>query len=274
MKLFIIKIMDKYQSAGTYIYCKNPKGQWFLLCAKRAGHNPRFQGGKYNVPVGMKDSPMEPAAKCAQREVQEETGLNIPIDKFRLVGEEEWAPHRIGANFMVILDGTLGDYQIGEGDWENKKYKWLPVAYIPNLKWAYNIQQSAQDINNKFNIHENKMKRKIKITEAQLRNHIKKAIRESVKRTLSENEENDNRYWYNDSKAIANVIGKTNEARTVFYEEVYKNLLKMSKDEHNHKLIDRYSTALDNIVQLGDYLMSSLKSEWSKNFWMEEPEFN
>ena len=140
---------DALVSAGTYIFCKDKDGVWNILCGKRAGNEPRFQGGLYNVPVGMREYG-EPIVETARRECYEETGINIPSTLFKQVGVDQWSPNKYGANFLVIFNDVTDNHQTGNGDWENEKFEWLPVEKINSLRWAYNMNVTAMGIFNSF----------------------------------------------------------------------------------------------------------------------------
>ena len=96
----------------------------------------------YNIPVGMREEG-ETAQECAQRECYEETNLNIPLSQFKFVNKEEWAKGKVGANYIVILDGNIQQYNIGLGDGENDKFKWIPMTQINSVPWAYNMDKTV-----------------------------------------------------------------------------------------------------------------------------------
>lgn len=132
---------DNIISAGSYIFCKNEMNEWCILGGKRGASAPSCPN-MYNIPVGMREEG-ETAQECAQRECYEETNLNIPLSKFKFVNKEEWAKGKVGANYIVILDGNIHNYNIGLGDGENDKFKWIPMTQINKVPWAYNMDKTV-----------------------------------------------------------------------------------------------------------------------------------
>lgn len=145
---------DNYDSSCSYIFCKNEDGSWCILCGRRG--NTAFSGRNlYNPPMGMKEFG-ETAVQCAVRECEEETGLSLPENLFKFVNSEEYGDGKMGANFVVVLDGVVEQYQTGNGDGENSKFEWIPVNYINNLQWAFNTNRTAIEIFEKY-VHENEV---------------------------------------------------------------------------------------------------------------------
>lgn len=158
---------SKLASCASYIFCKDGNGKWNVLIGKRGATSPS-QPNKYNVPVGMAEMG-ENAIDCACRECQEETGLNIPKNLFKIVGYETWAPGKIGGNALCVLDGNMNSHHIGIGDGENERFQWVPIEAIGQYPMAYNMGETINQIYTKYitNLRESKIRKKIFITEKQ-----------------------------------------------------------------------------------------------------------
>jgi 8-oxo-dGTP pyrophosphatase MutT (NUDIX family) len=166
--------MANIVSAAAYIFAKNPKREWCILCGKRSGNKPQHYGGLYDVPVGMRE-PNEDIVDTARREVYEETGINIPKNQFRFIEEQPWGDGvNVGSNFLVILNSCP---QIGKGDWEHVGFQWLPVSQVGQYWWAFGMN----DVIIKFYKQFVAPKQTTTLNESQ----IKKVISESLKELLS-----------------------------------------------------------------------------------------
>ena len=127
---------DNFVSAATYIFCKNDEGQMCVLAGRRRGN---YGGGLFNVPVGMRELYDDSIVDTAVREVEEETNLSLQPNLFHFVNGEEWGKNKVGANFIVRLNGITSSYNVGNGDGENDKFMWLPLDKVNNVQWAYNM---------------------------------------------------------------------------------------------------------------------------------------
>lgn len=127
---------DNFVSAATYIFCKNDEGQMCALAGRRRGN---YGGGLFNVPVGMRELYDNSIVDTAVREVEEETNLSLQPNLFHFVNGEEWGKNKVGANFIVRLNGTTSSYNVGNGDGENDKFMWFPLDKVNNVQWAYNM---------------------------------------------------------------------------------------------------------------------------------------
>lgn len=139
---------NDFASACSYIYCQDDNGEWCILAARRGSSSPS-EKNKYNPPMGMKED-YEDVVDCAVRECEEETGLSLPKDEFDYINSEMWGKGKMGANFLVILDGTTSDYKPGRGDGENERFSWIPMSEIGNLDWAYQTGYVAMEFFKKY----------------------------------------------------------------------------------------------------------------------------
>lgn len=146
---------DEYadlNSCASYIFCRDSENRLYVLAGKRRGSH---FGGMYNVPTGhfrdhyncINETPEE----CAARETSEETGINIPTSMFKDVGDEYYNTRfgrAKGKNFLVMLDGSIEEYQPGSGDGENDRFVWMPVDVIDVVPWAFNMNNTIKKILN------------------------------------------------------------------------------------------------------------------------------
>ena len=128
---------DAEKAAAIYAYCLDDKEEdYCILCAKRVEGDEK---GKWNPPMGhlhVGESPKDGAV----RECEEESGVKIPKSQLHLGSTEDW-----GKNYWVILDGTVKDWPVGEGDGENSKFEWKNVYGLfwgkdKDLEWAWNTK--------------------------------------------------------------------------------------------------------------------------------------
>ncbi len=141
---------QKYDSVATYIFCKDESGRTYVLGGKRRGSN---NSGRYNVPTGLVGDSIygESVLDAAAREVKEESGLSIPTNLFKDIGDEQYSNRYgvcLGKNYMVVLGGTINDYKPGNGDGENDKFEWIPIEAIGCLDWAFNMDKRIYNIAN------------------------------------------------------------------------------------------------------------------------------
>ena len=130
--------------------------------------------------MGMVE-PEENPYDATVRECFEETGIKLPKHKVVSYDTETYqmqGKQYTGANFYAVLDGTINEYPIGEGDGENEKFIWLPLSKIKTIPWAFGTGSKIKEILNKLNIRTKE--KTIKLTESDL----KKVISESVKKIL------------------------------------------------------------------------------------------
>ena len=135
-----------YNSVAVYIFCVNEKGQKCVLAGKRRGYG---FSGCYNVPTGLVGdvNPYETIEDAAVREVGEESGLKISINDLEDGGETPYTTkygEQLGKNFVVYLDGTTGDYELGEGDGENEPFIWMPQEAIDMVPWAFDEDKEVK----------------------------------------------------------------------------------------------------------------------------------
>jgi 8-oxo-dGTP pyrophosphatase MutT (NUDIX family) len=147
---------DNFVSAATYIFCKDDEGQMCVLVGRRRGN---YGGGLFNVPVGMREPYDDSIVDTAVREVEEETNLSLQPNLFHFVNGEEWGENKVGANFVVRLNGATSSYQIGNGDGENDRFIWIPLDKVNDVQWAYNMDKTVMNMSSSM-LNESKRTRR------------------------------------------------------------------------------------------------------------------
>ena len=171
--------MNNIASVCTYVFCNNDNGEICTLVGKRTSTSPTG-ANLYTPPMGMVE-PEENPYDATVRECFEETGIKLPKHKVVSYDTETYqmqGKQYTGANFYAVLDGTINEYPIGDGDGENEKFIWLPLSKIKTIPWAFGTGSKIKEILNKLNIRTKE--KTIKLTESDL----KKVISESVKKIL------------------------------------------------------------------------------------------
>lgn len=120
-------------SCATYVYCRNPKGEWCVLAARR-----RFGdgAGKYNIPCGGKEPWDKTDIACAIRECREETGCRFYAKDFKEVGSINMIIG-VGKEFAVVYKDTTTKHKVGKGDFENYPFRWMPISEVSTHHWAF-----------------------------------------------------------------------------------------------------------------------------------------
>lgn len=126
-----------------FVFCKDKNNEYYILANKRGKGTPDYQGC-WNVPCGYLDF-NEDGKEGAIREVREETGVNVPYEKVKLV-EVASSPTQNRQNVTLrhtaILDGTIDDYLFSKKENEEGEVDdiaWIKVdsKEIEKYKWAF-----------------------------------------------------------------------------------------------------------------------------------------
>lgn len=126
----------------SFVFCKNTLGKWCVLANRRGAGTPDFQG-YWNVICGYLDF-NENGEMCAQREVKEETGVEIPIEKikFQFVNTDPSSNRQnVSLHYSVVLDDICENYTFSTANSEKDEVsaiKWIPIDELNRYEWAFN----------------------------------------------------------------------------------------------------------------------------------------
>lgn len=133
-----------------FTFCKNQNGELCILANLRGKGTPDFQG-YFNAPCGYLDY-HETGEMGAQREVMEETGVDVPIEKIKLI-ETDTSPNlnkqNVSLRYCAILDGTIEDYPLSKSNMEKDEVDeilWIPISNVDEYLWAFNHDEDIKRI--------------------------------------------------------------------------------------------------------------------------------
>ena len=84
-------------------------------------------GGKLDVSTG------ESPAQCAQREIREEAGIDIPIDRLHLAGLISEAAYEDSGHWLLFLYRVIGPVEVPEHDMNEGRLEWFEPDQIDDL---------------------------------------------------------------------------------------------------------------------------------------------
>ena len=139
----------------VFVFAKDIYGDTYILAEQRGKRTPDPEYvGKYCVPCGYLDYD-ETIVQAAQRELMEETGLNLPTLDFKLVNindiPESDKRQNITFRYVVNLDVPIEDLsklfttKNSEKD-EVESIKFIKLSNINNYEWAFNHQELIKEI--------------------------------------------------------------------------------------------------------------------------------
>ena len=141
-------------ATALFVFAKDANNNLYVLANKRGSGTPDYQG-YWNCMCGYIDYD-ETAERCATRECKEETGLDIPEDKLRLVGIESSPSanrQNITIRYMALLDETLTkDSPLMNFDTSNSEedevadIRWINIDDIDLYDWAFNHNKRIKKI--------------------------------------------------------------------------------------------------------------------------------
>lgn len=151
------KVFWYSRSVATVIgvFCHDENGNLCVLANKRGKGTSDFQG-YWNIICGYLEHGVNAEENC-QKEVFEETGLFIPLDKikfFSLNTEPNVNKQNVSLKYYSLLDGICNDYVLTTENCEQNEVEqviWMPVDEIDKYDWAFNHDKLINEmINNNF----------------------------------------------------------------------------------------------------------------------------
>ena len=132
---------DSDTSSAVYVYAKDGKGEWNILCARRVHSKNMDEGGKWNPPMGHRHVG-ETFRDCVKRECMEESGLDLTDYEDELI-----TAHRYdwGVEYVLPITGRkINDVKFsGKNDGENSAFCWVPITQINSMDWAWSCKEHA-----------------------------------------------------------------------------------------------------------------------------------
>ena len=138
-----------------FLFAKDIWGSKYILAEQRGSGTPDKEYiGKYCVPCGYLDYD-ETIVQAAQRELMEETGLNLPTSDFKLINindlPESDKRQNITFRYVVNSDIPIEDLsklfttKNSEKD-EIESIEFIKLSNIDNYEWAFNHQELIKEI--------------------------------------------------------------------------------------------------------------------------------
>lgn len=131
------------------IYKFNENGKLCFVANKRGIGCPDYNG-YWNIPCGYFDLEDSSVLEGASREIFEETGLNVPIDKWNLWfinSRPTDGKHVLSMRFIAKFDESFGTFTSEHSeDMEVDDIKWIPVDEVDNYQWAFNQREVIADL--------------------------------------------------------------------------------------------------------------------------------
>ena len=133
-----------------FVFCKNENNEYCVLANKRGIGTPDFQG-LWNVPCGYLEFNVNGEENC-KKEVFEETGVDIPLSKFKFLGvnaSPSQNKQNVSLRYYAILDDNTTYYPITDINSEENEVediKWIPLIEIQNYEWAFSHDLIIKEI--------------------------------------------------------------------------------------------------------------------------------
>lgn len=84
-------------------------------------------GGKLDMPSG------ESPAQCARREIQEEAGIDIPLDRLHLLGIISERSYEDSGHWLLFYYLVLGSVDVAAGPMREGELEWHEPSEVPSL---------------------------------------------------------------------------------------------------------------------------------------------
>lgn len=139
----------------VFLFAKDIFNQEYILAEQRGKGTPDPEYvGKYCVPCGYLDYD-ETIVQAAQRELMEETGLNLPTSDFKLVNFNDIpeSDKRQNVTFRYIINSNVPVEDLSKlfttknsEKNEVESIKFISLTNINNYEWAFNHQELIKEI--------------------------------------------------------------------------------------------------------------------------------
>ena len=139
----------------VFLFAKDIYGDLYILAEQRGKGTPDPEYvGKYCVPCGYLDYD-ETIVQAAQRELMEETGLNLPISDFKLLNFNDIpeSDKRQNVTFRYIVNSNVPIEDLSKlfttknsEKNEVESIKFISLTNIDNYEWAFNHQELIKEI--------------------------------------------------------------------------------------------------------------------------------
>lgn len=108
---------------------RDEKGRVLLLKRRKAPNDGMCSpiGGKLDVQSG------ESPAQCARREIQEEAGLDIPMDRLHLIGLVSEAAYEGRGHWLMFVYRVLGPVWVEPHDIREGRLDWFTMEELEGL---------------------------------------------------------------------------------------------------------------------------------------------
>lgn len=131
------------------IYKINEDGKLYFVANKRGKGCPDYNG-YWNIPCGYFDLEDDSILIAASREIYEETGLNVPVDRWNLWyvnSKPTDGKHVLSLRFIAKFDENFGTFT-SENSEENEvdDIKWICIDDVDNYDWAFNQREVIDEL--------------------------------------------------------------------------------------------------------------------------------
>ncbi|MGP1347683.1 MAG: NUDIX hydrolase [Phycisphaerales bacterium] len=108
---------------------RDSAGRYLLLHRSKAPNRGLYSpiGGKLDTAVG------ESPARCAQREIQEEAGLDIPMDRLHLAGLISETGYGGETHWLMFYYRVLGAVELEPFEMREGRLEWIEASRVPEL---------------------------------------------------------------------------------------------------------------------------------------------
>ena len=146
---------SRSMAVAVFIFCKDKKGEWYVLGSERGNGTPDFNG-YWNCVCGYVEFNTTIAENCI-KEVHEEVGIDIQEDDLKFIEiEDSPTTNKQNVTFryaVVYKDRTIEEFSFTH-KWNEKdevgEIKWIKVKELDNYKWAFGHELRIKEIFNDY----------------------------------------------------------------------------------------------------------------------------